>query len=77
MAQQFDEIEIVIEADGTVTSEVASTISKVNHDAADAFMRNLAALMGGERKTTPIPHAHGHAHVHDGLAAHTHAKARN
>lgn len=71
-AQKMDLIDIVIEEDGTVTSTVNQSISGPNHDAADAFMVELAKLMGGERKTTPIPGKEHHHHERERGRVHSH-----
>jgi hypothetical protein len=45
---QIDKMVIEILADGTIKTHTANFISKANHDNAEAFIRNMAQLAGGE-----------------------------
>ena len=68
----IDKISIEILADGTIKSET-SKISGPNHQNAEAFMKYLAELTGGETKRTRRGHTHVHGEEHE--HEHDHAEA--
>lgn len=64
-----DSIRIEILADGTIKS-TTDPISAPNHQSAEAFMKDLQTLAGGQTTKT-ARHDHAHTHEH-GTHTHTH-----
>ena len=64
-----DEIQIEFLADGTIKTTTPK-VSGANHVNAEAFMKHLADLTGGEVTRTRVGEAHSHEHEHE--QAHDH-----
>lgn len=64
-----NQIDIRIEADGTITIVTGKMGMEVHKTAAD-FLEEITSLVGGVRTTEKLKHAHGHLHHHD----HVHLK---
>lgn len=67
---QFDELIIEILPDGTIKT-TTNPISAANHSTAEAFLKGIADLAGGEtkrEKRKDVQHTHTHSHEH----GHTH-----
>jgi hypothetical protein len=66
----MDVIDIEILADGTIKS-TAGKIGAQNHQAAEAFLTDLAKMTGGKvTRKAKGTHSHGHAH---GEGSHEHS----
>ncbi len=68
-----DTMTVTILADGTIKTEIVGKVSAPNHATADAFVREVARLAGGETVSRRIGpgHSHGHTHHHhDGGHSH-------
>lgn len=69
----LDDIAIEILEDGTI-KVTTNPVSGPNHASAEAFLREMSKLAGGEttrtRRSDAHTHQHGHIHSHDG--GHTH-----
>jgi hypothetical protein len=61
-----DTMKLTILADGTIKTET-DPISPANHDSAEAFLKAMAKLAGGETIRVAKPGTHHH-HEHNGLA---------
>ncbi len=64
MASKFgggeDTIEITIAENGEIIMEAAGSISKKNHQSADDFLKETAALAGGEVSREKLKRTHAH-----------------
>lgn len=58
-------------ADGTVRAETGN-MAGVSHQAADAFMKELARLLGGPVEVQKAERGHQHQHEHDHAHDHSH-----
>lgn len=58
----MDKIEITILADGTIKT-VTDEIGEVNHQNAEAFLRTMSQMLGGELTQQRRREAHEHTHV--------------
>lgn len=67
----MDRIDIKILADGTVKS-TSGAISPENHQGAEAFLKMLAALTGGETNRERRGDVAQHHHHHHGEQTHSH-----
>ena len=59
----FDEMKIEILADGTIKT-TTDPISAPNHANADAFVKTMNQLAGGEVTVEKRHDSHGHTHAH-------------
>lgn len=68
----FDEIKIEILADGTIKT-TTDPISAPNHQNAEAFLKGMADMAGGEttREKRKDRHHHHHHHHHEGDHVHS------
>lgn len=57
------QMSVRILADGTVRVETGDMVG-VTHQAADAFLKDLAKLLGGVEDITKAEHGHHHHHDH-------------
>jgi hypothetical protein len=68
MTTRLDALTIEVLADGTIRTS-SDAVSGANHATAEAFLRELGRLTGGEasriRRKEGHTHAHGHAHDHE------------
>lgn len=67
----MDRLRISVLADGTVKS-TSDAVSPENHQAAEAFLKMLAALTGGESHREARGDAATHSHHVHGEHTHTH-----
>jgi hypothetical protein len=69
---KIDNLEITVLADGTIRT-VTDPISNANHSSAEAFLKEMARLAGGET-TRKRRHEHGsHSHTHTHGEEHDHS----
>lgn len=61
---KLDELQIEVLADGTIKS-TSNKIGQANHQNAEAFLKELARLVGGPTVTQKIGKAHHHRHEHE------------
>jgi hypothetical protein len=61
----MDSVKITILEDGTIRTET-SKVSGPNHQSAEAFLRDVSKLAGGEVTRTRKGGATAHAHTHEG-----------
>lgn len=59
-----DDIHIEITEEGIIKTST-DKISMANHSNAEAFLKDMARLMGGATTTKRNPKAHGHTHDHE------------
>lgn len=64
-------MQVRILADGTVRVETGD-MAGITHQAADAFLKDLAKLLGGVEDVTKAEHGHHHHHEHDHTDHHHH-----
>jgi len=67
----MDQVKIEILADGTIKS-TTDAVSPENHANAEAFLKMLAQLTGGESKRAARGDAPVHTHTHVAGQEHTH-----
>lgn len=67
-----DVLRITVLEDGTIRTE-ADEISPANHQSAEAFLRDMARLTGGETQRARRGDLKVHDHVHQGQEQHGHA----
>jgi hypothetical protein len=61
-----DVLNITILSDGTIKSETVGHVSAPNHQSAEAFLKEVSRLAGGEVTRQKRGHTHGHQHQHGG-----------
>lgn len=69
MKQDILTIEVL--ADGTIKT-TSDAVSGANHATAEAFLRQMATLAGGETTRTKRKDAHAHSHSHTHSHDHNH-----
>lgn len=67
-----DEMKIRVLRDGTIVT-TTDEVSGANHDNAEAFLRAMSRLAGGETtREARGEHAHEHHHHHEDGTSHSH-----
>jgi len=67
----MDKLDIEILADGTIKT-TSGPVSNENHQSAEAFLKSVAAMTGGETVRRPRGDARQAHHHHHGEQHHTH-----
>lgn len=60
----MDKLNINILEDGTIRTETVGHVSAPNHQSAEAFLREVGRLTGGEVTRQKRGHGHHHHHQH-------------